>query len=219
MYDEGVNGKHFGPWQWQIWFAVANAIDEQHENLSDETLDGCKVLFQNLYRILPCAACRKSAQCFIDTPPHTFMSIQNCTSSRNTQRNAGGFVDFVFWLRVMVNRKLFQQRIENEIDADKREEIRSEWRSYHLPRSEVHPIALDSASFFRALLITLYYCGVTNNVRASLLIFTRDLSRILHILGKKEISTWLRDVWKPHDVLPTPRRILSHLKKKADRFE
>jgi hypothetical protein len=219
MYDDGINGKHFGPWQWKMWFAVADSIDQQHEKLSEEDLDRCKTLFLNLYRILPCAACRTSAKCFLDTPPHTFMSIHNTTNMRNTRKIDAGFVDFIFWLRVMVNRKIFQQRIEEERDPDKGEDIRSEWRSYHVPRIQVQPIALDSTLFFRALLITLYYCGVTNSVRSSLLMFTRDLSRILQILGQHRTSEWLRTLWKPPGVLPAPHRMCSHLKKQADLYQ
>lgn len=191
--NEGVNPKLFGPCFWKLLFSLANAIDTYlrlHAGNSGDTDDihvEAREMFIGFSSVLPCYACRISSLVFLQNPELDFTRMENLSS----------YVEFVYWLRVQVNRKLFKQRIElPENSAEDVEALREEWRRYTIPRSRVKPIQIQSAETFRCFLTCFWWMSKSNKVRPNIIRFTLQVSRVMRLIGHYGMSIWLEDLWR-----------------------
>jgi hypothetical protein len=210
--NEGVDPKLFGPSVWKLLFALARAIDEY---LTNSEQDGesrhrharvRRAANHTLMRIsstLPCSTCRTSSKVFLQNPDLSFVRLDRMSRLPN------GYTEFVFWLRVQVNRKLYRQQLQPALSPTddgcgragrasvyRAADIRSAWREYTLPCDKIRANSITSAAALRSILTCLWWMSKSNRTRPHVISFTRDLSTLLHLLGHAGLALLLHTMWK-----------------------
>lgn len=187
---DGINGKTFGPPRWSLLLSLAHAIDRVYDVWTLEQRQKALDYFRRLHLRLPCSVCRISAECFQNTPPVHFMGLNALLADGQPHV----LLRYVYWLKVMVTRKLFRQEMES-VDTEDHADVRSRWRSANLTwsRLQVHPI--HSPDFHLAIVETIYYLVANKNTRIEAAREVAELSHILHNLGHVELAKWTAELW------------------------
>lgn len=189
--NHGVNPLQFGPSTWLLLFSLAKLLDDYFiSNTSENNLHlKAKELFFQFSDMLPCLECRTSSAIFLKNPDIKFIYIDNYAHS--------SYVDFVYWLRIMVNRKLFKQKLmKSNKHQYEQDNIRQEWRNYHTIRQEIKLIPISSSYGLKSILTCLWWMCKSNRVRPNVILFTNRLSSLLYDLNEFGLAKFLKYLWQ-----------------------
>jgi len=178
----GINPAKFGSAAWTLIFA-AGALADQHSDVGASGVREVAIDFVRLCcDILPCSHCRASSR-FLD-------------HERPSWWDRVPLVQFMFWLRLTVNRKLMQQELELASPArgsdcavnspecsecsEPREQTFAKWRRYVPDYARIRPARPDTAVGVRALLTLVWWSCHSNVTRPRVCRFVRHYAMFMY---------------------------------------